>query len=120
MTNFEKEGDVQTFAVPASGVVSGQPYQIGQALCIAAKTIAYVSGLNFEGLIRGVFTVTKAASQAWSQGDLVYWDDTNRYFTTDSTGNRLAGWATEAAASGAALTTGHVYLDGVARDNEAT
>lgn len=125
MQNFEKEGEIQTFTAPAGGVTSGTPVQIGQALVVPAVTItaAQVTAdptIQFEGKIRGVFTVTKAASQAWTEGALVYWDDTNGEFTTTATGNHLAGWATEAAESGAALTTGHVYLDGVAREDEAT
>lgn len=125
MQNFEKEGDIQTFVTPAGGVVSGTPVQIGQALAVPAVTItaAQVTAdptIEFEGLVRGVFTVVKAASQAWTQGQLIYWDDGNTQFTSDATGNRLAGWATEAATSGASLVTGHVYLDGVARENEAT
>ena len=125
MKNFQKEGENQTFTVPAGGVVSGTPVQIGAALAVAAVTItsAEVTAdptIQFEGKIRGVFEVTKVGSQAWTEGALVYWDDANTRFTTSAAGGRLAGWATEAVASGAGDTTGHVYLDGVARDNEAT
>jgi predicted RecA/RadA family phage recombinase len=125
MQNFEKEGEVQTFTTPAGGVVSGTPVQIGQVLVVPATTVtaAQVTAdptITFEGKIRGVFTVTKAASQAWTEGQLVYWDAANSRFTSVSAGNHLAGWATEVAASGADLTTGHVYLDGGAREDEAT
>jgi predicted RecA/RadA family phage recombinase len=123
MENFERPGDVQTFTPPVGGVTSGGVYQIGQALGVAGKTVTAAEALAGAtcGLkIRGVFTVTKVGSQAWTEGALVYWDDGNTRFTTDPTGNRLAGWATEAIGAGAGETTGHVYLDGVARENEAT
>lgn len=113
MTNFVQPGDVQTFVAPSGGVVSGGVYKIGQVVCVAAKDVAQT--LNFEGKIRGVFTVTKVGSQAWTQGALVYWDNGNTRFTTTAGGNRLAGHAVEAVGAGAGETTGTVYLDGTSR-----
>lgn len=118
MDNFSQPAEVVTFTAPEDGVLSGQPYQIGQALVVAVADGAEL--LPFEGLVRGAARVTKAGSQAWTEGALVYWDDNAREFTTVEEGNRLAGWAVEAVGSGAEETTGVVYLDGVARDNEAT
>lgn len=118
MDNFTQPGDVQTFTAPEDGVVSGGVYQIGQAIVVAAAAAAVDE--EFEGKTRGVFSVTKVGSQAWTEGALVYWDDLNSYFTTTAAGNRLAGWAVAAVGSGSGDTTGLVYLDGVARDNEST
>lgn len=110
MKNFEQPGLVQTFIAPVGGVLSGNAYQIGAALCIAA--VDAVAGAEFEGQIRGVFRVPKA-SGAWTAKALIYWDNTAKNFTTTVGTNRIAGWADDAAASGDA--TAQVYLDGVAR-----
>lgn len=124
MENFEQNGEVQTTTPPLSTVTSGQPYQVGAKFGIAAKSLTaaeVTAGGTVELLIEGVFTVTKVGSQAWTEGTLVYWDDANRYFTTTAAGNRLVGWAVlPEVGAGAQEVTGHVYIDGVARDNEAT
>lgn len=111
MNNFIQPGEVQTFTAPSGGVVSGTVYKIGQVVCVAAADVAQT--LPFEGKIRGVFTLPKATSQSWTEGALLYWDDSAKKFTTTSGGNRLAGHAVEAADS--ADTTGTVYLDGATR-----
>lgn len=125
MKNFEKEGEVQTLTAPGGGVVSGQGYQVGQTFAVATKTVtaAEVTAgqTTFEGVIRGNVAIAKAGSQAWADGALVYWDDGNGQCTTVATGNLLIGRAVlPAIGSGSGETTGHVYLDGAARDNEAT
>jgi predicted RecA/RadA family phage recombinase len=63
--------------------------------------------------------LTKAGSQAWTVGALVYWDDTNKRCTTVATGNLLIGAAIAAVDNAAGSTTGRVRLNGVARANEA-
>jgi predicted RecA/RadA family phage recombinase len=114
--NYLQPGKVMSFTAPTGGVVSGQPYQIGQILVIAAATVAQT--LAFEGATTGVFSVTKVGSQAWAEGAIVYWDDSARKFTTVAAGNLQVGCAAEAVGSGAAETTGKVRLDGIARANE--
>lgn len=111
MNNFIQPGLVQTFTAPGGGVVSGTVYKIGQAIVVAAADAAATE--EFEGQIRGVFTLPKATGQTWSEGALLYWDNSAKKFTTTSGGNRLSGWAVVAADSGD--TTGSVYLDGAAR-----
>lgn len=118
MKNFIQPGDVLDLTAPLGGVVSGGVYQIGQLLVVAG--ISASAGDAFTGKVTGVFSVTKVGSQAWTVGALVYWDDGNTRFTTDPTGNLLAGHAVEAVGAGAGETTGVVRLDGAARDNEAT
>lgn len=113
MDNFVQPGDVQTFTAPSGGVVSGGVYKIGQVVCVAAATVAQT--LPFEGKIRGVFTVTKVGSQAWTVGVPVYWDNGNTRFTSTASGSRLVGHATVAVGSGAGETTGTVYFDGATR-----
>jgi predicted RecA/RadA family phage recombinase len=62
---------------------------------------------------RGVFTHAKTSAQAWTQGAKIYWDDSNKVFTTTASGNTLVGAAVLAAANPSA--TGTVLLDGALR-----
>lgn len=117
MENFIQDGEVQTHVAPSGGVLSGGVYQIGQVVGVAAQTAAEAA--SFQLKIRGVFSVTKVGSQAWTVGALVYFDKDNSRFTTTASGSRLAGWATAAVGSGAGETTGQVYLDGAVRADEA-
>lgn len=60
-------------------------------------------------LIRGHIEYAKTAGEAWVGGQLLYWDDTAKSFTTTVGTNTKAGYAMEAAAS--ADTTGQVFLE---------
>jgi predicted RecA/RadA family phage recombinase len=112
-TNFIQPGECLEFTAPTGGVTSGTPLLIGSLLVVPLVTAA--ATVKFNGCTCGVFKVTKADSQAWTEGVKVYWDDTNKNFTTTSTANTLCGVAAAAVASTAGLTTGYVRLDGVAR-----
>lgn len=118
MINFVQEGDALTLTAPTGGVVSGQPYQINQLLVIAAQDAD--AGDPFIGKTTGVFDVTKPGSQAWAVGELVYFDQNNRYFTNSPGDDLLCGHAVAVVGSGAGETTGRVRLDGIARDNLTT
>lgn len=117
MENFRQDGEALTLTAPSGGVVSGGVYQIGQLVVVAAQSAA--EGASFVGKTRGVFSVTKVGSQAWTVGALVYWDASESYFTTTASGNRLAGYAVEAVGSGAGETTGKVFLTDSPRADEA-
>jgi predicted RecA/RadA family phage recombinase len=117
MNNFVQPGDVQEFTATGT-ITSGQPYQVGMAFGIAAISVA--SGARFVMKIRGVFSVTKPGSQAWTEGAAIYYDIGANVFTTTVGDNRLVGWAAAAVGSGAGETTGQVYLDGVARAADTT
>jgi predicted RecA/RadA family phage recombinase len=118
MNNFVQPGDSVEYTAPAGGVVSGTPVLIGQLLVVPAQTA--LVNVKFVGKTTGVFSVTKAGSQAWTEGAIVYWDSGNARFTTVATGNFRAGTAVEAVGAGASLTTGTVRLDGVSRVQEDT
>ena len=111
MNNFIQPGEVVTLTAPSAGVVSGTAYKIGQLIVVAAASVAET--FPFEGKTRGVFTLPRAIGQTWSEGALVYWDDSAKKFTTTSGGNTLAGCAVAAADTGD--TTGSVRLDGAVR-----
>lgn len=108
MKTFLQEGENPTFTAPAN-VTGGTGVKIGDALVI--PTITVLSGAQFTGVVRGVVEHAKLSAQAWTEGQQVNWDDTNKRFTTITTGNFKAGYAYRVAANPSA--TGQVYLTGV-------
>ena len=87
--------------------LSGAPVLIGSRIGICVNNM--VSGNVGTVSVKGIHEVPKATGQAWTQGDKVYWDDTNKNFTTTASGNTLIGYIAAAAAS--ADTTGLVNIN---------
>ena len=107
-TNIQ-EGNVLEFVAPAAGVTAGTGVKMGDLLVIALDTAAV--GVKFRGQRTGVVEHAKLSAQAWTEGQQVNWDDTNKRFTTVTTGNFRAGVALAVAANPTA--TGKVVLAGV-------
>ena len=111
MNNFIQPGKVMTFTAPSGGVVSGTAYLIGGLLVVAAVTAA--AGATFTGSAVGVFTLPKA-SGAWTEGAVLYWDNTAKNVTTTSTANFRIGCAAAVGGQASGDTAGAVRLDGIA------
>lgn len=109
MKTYVSPGEAWEFTAVAPGAVSGTGQKIGDILVIATVTAA--TGQPFVGLRTGVVEHAKLSAQAWTEGQQVNWDDTNKRFTTVTTGNFRAGVAAKAAANPSA--TGFVILAGV-------
>jgi predicted RecA/RadA family phage recombinase len=109
MKTFLQAGDVLTFTAIAPGAVAGTGQKIGDILVIADMTAA--TGQPFTGVVNGIVEHAKLSAQAWTEGQQVNWDDTNKRFTTVTTGNFRAGVAYAVAANPSA--TGKVLLAGV-------
>jgi predicted RecA/RadA family phage recombinase len=116
MKNFVQAGDTITVPAPYDRS-SGQGAKVGQIFGVCTGDA--LSGADVALKTSGVFDLTKAGSQAWTVGALVYWDDTNKRCTTVATGNLLIGAAIAAVDNAVGSTTGRVRLNGVARANEA-
>lgn len=103
---------VIVLTAPTGGLSYGSVVKIGGLVVMALGTIAAAATgpCMFRGMIR---SATKVGSQAWTAGDIVYWDAGNSRFTKTSTGNTKAGVAAADAGSGAGVTTGDVFLTGV-------
>lgn len=109
MTNFIHDGRVLTLAAPYDRL-SGQACLVGKIFGVA--TVDVLSGVSAEFVTYGVFDITKLAGVVFAQGDLVYWDNSQKALVaTDSGNSYLVGVATRAAASGDA--TGRVRLNGI-------
>lgn len=107
--NWIQPGDVLEYTAPSGGVTSGTCVKIGDILVLALTTAAV--GAKFQGRRTGVIDHAKLSAQAWTEGQQVNWDDTNKRFTTVTTGNFKAGVAGAAASNPSA--TGLVVLAGV-------
>ena len=107
MKNFIQKGDTITLTAPYN-VSSGGGLLVGSIFGVASNDAS--SGNDVETATQGVFSIAKTSAQAWTQGALIYWDDTNKVCTTTSSTNKLVGTATAAAANPS--STGYVRLNG--------
>ena len=108
MKNYVHPGNTVTLTAPYA-VTSGDGLLVGSICGVAAGHAANAE--TVETALVGVFDLKKVASQAWSAGDKVYWDNTNKEASKTATGNVLIGVATEAVAAGAADVIGRVRLN---------
>lgn len=110
MGDFRAEAHIIDLTAPAGGVVAGSVYLIGSLLVVA--NVSADAGDTFAAVRYGLYdNMAKATGSAWTEGAKLYWDDTNKRFTTTATANTLAGVAAAAATAGA--TSGSVLLTGV-------
>lgn len=106
MKNYLMEGDTITLTAPYA-VVSGDGLLVGSIFGVACGDA--VISADVEAITRGVFTLKKATAQVWTQGALIYWDNTAKNCTTTLTSNKLIGVAINAALS--ADIVGNVRLN---------
>ena len=109
MKNFVAVGNILTLPAPAA-LTSGQGALIGSIFGVAQKDAS--NGEDVAILVTGVFELPKAASQAWTVGAKVYWDNAAKNTTTTVTGNTLIGVAVKAVGGTAGETIGQVRLNG--------
>lgn len=109
MNNYIGPGNAVTVVMPYA-VNAGAGVLKGAIFGVAQNT--YASGATGVLALGGVFTNLVKASgtgEAWSVGDRLYWNDTNKNLTKTSTGNFCVGYALEAVGT-AVTTAGEVLL----------
>jgi len=89
-------------------LVSGSTGFIGIAVTAIAATTG-TGELAIGKFDECVFTLAKHTGEAFTDGELLYWDATNKRLTASSTGNTRAGRSYGTAAS--AATTANVILN---------
>lgn len=111
MKNFIAVGNSLTFTASAA-LASGAGVLIGAIFGVAATDIA--NGAQGAANLTGVYDLPKTASQAWTVGAKIYWDDAAKRCTTVTTSNTLIGVAVLAVGGTAGEITGRVRLNGAA------
>lgn len=97
-TNFVQDGIVLQVTAPAA-VSSGDGVQVDGIFGVALFAAGNGEEVNIQ--TRGVFDLPKLSTDVVTQGDPLYWDNTNSRLTKIGTSNLpLAGYATEAAGNG--------------------
>jgi predicted RecA/RadA family phage recombinase len=107
MNNYQQPGCVLTLVAPYA-VAAGAGALVGSIFGVAKSALAIsVSG---QFAVEGVFVLAKTSAQAWTVGQLIYWDDTTKLCTTTVGSNKLIGVALAVAANPS--STGTVRLNG--------
>jgi predicted RecA/RadA family phage recombinase len=109
MRTYVQPGHVVTLLAPTD-VASGDGLLVGAIFGVASGDA--LSGAEVETQLTGVVDLAKVASQAWTAGARVYWDNTARRVTNVASGNTLVGVAVLAVGSGAEEVVGRVRLNG--------
>ena len=103
MKNYIQPGHAITLAAPYD-VVSGAGLLVGSIFGVASHDA--LSGAEVETQLTGVIDLAKVASQAWTAGAKVYWDNTAKRVTNVASGNTLVGVAVLAVGAGADESSG--------------
>lgn len=107
--NYIQPGKTITLAAPYARE-SGEGALIGSIFAVALVKLA--NAASGEWGTEGVWDLAKTSAQAWTVGDKIYWDNTNkRCDNVPTAGFRQIGVCVEAAAN--PTSTGKVRLDGV-------
>jgi predicted RecA/RadA family phage recombinase len=107
-TTYQQPGHSLDLIAPTGGVTTGVPLLIGALFVVPNVTAAQT--LPFTGMVVGVHSYTKTASQAWVQGQAIYWNTSTAAFSSDPSTGPYVGVAVEAVAGGAGDTTGKVKI----------
>jgi predicted RecA/RadA family phage recombinase len=107
MKNFIGVGNRVTL-VAAAITASGQAVLLGSLFGIAETAAAIGDPLVL--MLNGIYDLPKTASQAWTVGQLIYWDVATSRVTNVVATNKLVGVAVLAVGAGAGETTGRVRL----------
>lgn len=109
MDNYIQAGKVLSLTAPYA-VSSGGGFQVGSIFAVA--TCDALISAPVEGNTFGVYTLAKTSAQAWTVGQKIYWDNTNKRCDSDGTVGMLIGVATAVAANPS--STGDVRLNSTA------
>lgn len=110
MKNFINDGTSMKFTAPSGGVIGGQGYIIGDALVIAAFTIA--EGGECTGHLRGCYELTALTGDVATEGELAYWDDAAKVVTLTVGALKVSGYFGKDKLNGEVLC--HFILNGTA------
>lgn len=99
-----------TLIAPAGGVTSGVPVLIGGLFGVPVASAAATEQFVLQRT--GAYVINKLSTDVVTQGQLLYWDNTNFRLTTTASTHKLVGAALAAAGSGVSTVT--CILQGIA------
>lgn len=108
MKNYLQDGDTVVIASSPEAADSGEFLVSGALSGVAVAAADSAAAVTLKR--NGVFEMLKTTSEAWTQGQPLFWNASTKKFTTTAAGNTRRGVAWAAADS--ADTTGEVLLDG--------
>lgn len=122
MVKYRSIGDVVELQIPGAGVTKDVPVQIGQLIVIPTVTAAFVALTRFNSITRGIVAeMPKVASQAWTEGQPVYWDAETGKLTSVAGDNHHFGYALQAVANGVGdILSGEVLFSATLADVDET
>lgn len=103
---FIQPGEVIDYTA-GSDLTAGAVVVIGNRVGVLLTDLA--NGETGAAQVTGVFELTKLTTDDVAQGNLLYWDATNKRLTKTATDNTLAGYAWKAA--GTSATTVQIKLN---------
>ncbi|MEM6553519.1 MAG: DUF2190 family protein [Planctomycetota bacterium] len=111
MKNKLADGQTLTIAAPAAGVTSGVPHVVrsGNTGFVGVPVTSGAENEKVALNLRGVFELTSDTGTAYTQGDLLYWDDTNKRVTKTATSNTLVGFAAADKTSAATIAEVNIF-----------
>lgn len=80
MKNFRQQGDAINVAAPVGGCTSGDIVVVGSLYGVAGFTA--LAGVIVPLHNKGVFSLTKKTNEAWTVGEIIYWDTGNKWATS--------------------------------------
>ena len=110
MNNYIGPGNAVTVVMPYA-VNAGSGLMKGALFGVAQNT--YASGATGVMVVEGIFKELVKASgtgELWGVGDRLYWDDSAKNLTKNSTGHYAVGYALEAVGT-AVVVSGEVLLE---------
>jgi len=97
--NGTASGEQIDITATTANILSGEVVLVGTRVAVALADIAI--GRTGAAAVLGIFVNNKLSTDTIAQGALVYWDNTNKRWTTTSAGNTLGGFCASAAGNGA-------------------
>lgn len=107
--SYRQPGSTLKLVAPYARTSSGLGAKIGSIFGVTVDAVENAADGMF--MLDGVHELAKTSAQAWTQGDRIYWDDSNKRCDTDSAVGMLIGFAVSDAANPS--STGEVKLCGL-------
>lgn len=106
---FVQQGDILNYTNNTAKTINpGDPVPMASAFGIATGN-GIAAGASGPVVVRGVFLGPADSTVAYSEGDKLYWDATNKFITNNATGTVYAGYAAQAKTAGVA--SGYLKLN---------